>query len=749
MKLLLLVGATATAQQLLATPSTASVTTTQLPPDSEHKKQPTSKRQKRTFDYEKKIKWYTDHCVGNPQSRIDCGYPNIDAAQCTSRKCCYDDSEPGVPHCYQSHSMAERMSKINQRVVQIPKECPADPMTRVDCGFRQITPNTCREMGCCFDDEERGVPWCFHKKEIEIEQKLSRLVKTTMSKDQFCAKLPGIGEMGINGKCTDGFRKSSVCTLSCSNGLSEMGQSFEFHCREVDKSLKWVEKNGKNRKPECDVIMSSLQPKSQSRSYSNTVDRFNLFRLQKLNSGGFCNAPPHPQFGERSRCYQNRQEGHQHQFFCEFECDEGFQMVGSQQRSCPTSNGNRNDWSGVPMRCVPSTSPGRLIGETAKPEYCPGMYKSDRNLEVACEQGKYGNSLKCTYSCRDKEARMMRGPAQVTCNKDQSPSQLEARPVCITGICRALGNAFTGYSDCTDGVKDESVCNLRCPIGYRLLGQETITCKGSQWDSPIPKCVADSLYSEGTCKIQPLGNSAFGHPAAQRKRRVVGEGTPVDGALGAFQVAIYQGENFKCGGTLVSDLWVLTAAHCLRGGNLKVYGNVRFNSNLGDDLGVEIAIQHPDYHNLSQFDIGLIKLKKTIDQFNALEDLACLPPKDYQPDGTSVAIYGYGSTHVENMIFPEQLQQGLLMYYPHNLCGYIKKRNNAENLFCARGASAACQGDSGGPVTYDDSQTGKTLLVGVTSSGRCGNQQRPGLYVRVSKFIDWIHDMVIYENYDN
>ena len=165
-----------------------------------------------------------------------------------------------------------------------------------------------------------------------------------------------------------------------------------------------------------------------------------------------------------------------------------------------------------------------------------------------------------------------------------------------------------------------TVCNLRCPIGYRLLGQETITCKGSQWDSPIPKCVADSLYSEGTCKIQPLGNSAFGHPAAQRKRRVVGEGTPVDGALGAFQVAIYQGENFKCGGTLVSDLWVLTAAHCLRGGNLKVYGNVRFNSNLGDDLGVEIAIQHPDYHNLSQFDIGLIKLKKTIDQFNALED---------------------------------------------------------------------------------------------------------------------------------
>jgi len=515
-----------------------------------------------------------------------------------------------------------------------------------------------------------------------------------MSQNKFCTKLAGIGEMGINAQCTDGFRKSSICTLSCSNGLSEMGQSFEFHCREVDKKLIWVEKNGKNRKPECDVIMyAPRQPKSQSRSFSNVASRFPLFRLQKLNSGGWCNAPPHPQFGRRSKCYQNRREGFTHQFFCEFECDEGFQMVGSQQRSCPTANGNRNDWSGMPMRCVPSTPPGRLVG-TSKPQYCPGMYKSDRNLNVACEQGDFENTLKCTYSCRDKDARMMRGPAQVTCNKDQSTSQLAARPVCITGICKALGNTFTGYSECTDGDRDESVCNLTCPPGYKLLGKSTLTCKGSRWSSSIPKCVPNSLYSEGTCKVQQIGTNAFGQPAsAQRKRRVALDGTPVDGALSAFQVAIYQGEKFKCGGTLISDFWVLTAAHCLRGGNLKVYGNVKFNSSphLGDDLGVEVALMHPEYHNLSQFDIGLIKLKNKIAMFNAMEDLACLPPKDYQPSSASVAIYGYGSTDVVERIFPQQLQQGLLMYYPHTQCGYIKKRNNADNLFCARGASAACQ----------------------------------------------------------
>jgi hypothetical protein len=112
-------------------------------------------------------------------------------------------------------------------------------------------------------------------------------------------------------------------------------------------------------------------------------------------------------------------------------------------------------------------------------------------------------------------------------------------------------------------------------------------------------------------------------------------------------------------------------------------------------LDLRVAEIHPfypaEYHNLSQFDIGLIKLKNKIAMFNAMEDLACLPPKDYQPSSSSVAIYGYGSTNVDQMIFPQQLHQGLLMYYPHTQCGYIKKRNNADNLFCARGASAACQ----------------------------------------------------------
>ena len=85
--------------------------------------------------------------IGSPSHRIDCGYPGIDADQCAARKCCYDDSTENVPFCYQSFLMSERMIKTGQRVALLPKECPAKPSDRQNCGYNRIKPDQCRSLG--------------------------------------------------------------------------------------------------------------------------------------------------------------------------------------------------------------------------------------------------------------------------------------------------------------------------------------------------------------------------------------------------------------------------------------------------------------------------------------------------------------------------------------------------------------------------------------------------------------------------
>jgi secreted trypsin-like serine protease len=63
------------------------------------------------------------------------------------------------------------------------------------------------------------------------------------------------------------------------------------------------------------------------------------------------------------------------------------------------------------------------------------------------------------------------------------------------------------------------------------------------------------------------------------------------------------------------------------------------------------------------------------------------------------------------------------------------------------GGQDTCQGDSGGPLYYSDTinLTKKFVLAGITSYGyRCAEQGYPGIYTRVSYYIDWINDQTNY-----
>uniref|UniRef100_A0A8C2CXT6 Neurotrypsin n=1 Tax=Cyprinus carpio TaxID=7962 RepID=A0A8C2CXT6_CYPCA len=208
----------------------------------------------------------------------------------------------------------------------------------------------------------------------------------------------------------------------------------------------------------------------------------------------------------------------------------------------------------------------------------------------------------------------------------------------------------------------------------------------------------------------------------------------------------------NCGGTLIDSCWVLTAAHCIdENEEVRVeMGGVNLEK---DDpakqfLEVEKIIVHENYTETAEAlynDIALLKLKaingRCANETRSVR-AACLPTDSF-PDGTICTISGYGATEKEHAVSPQLLDAKVLLISQKR----CKSRNVYGNrlddsMMCAgymQGKTDSCQGDSGGPLVCQKDET--HYIYGVVSWGdSCGKKNRPGIYARVTKFIDWINE---------
>ncbi|XP_022906190.2 venom protease-like [Onthophagus taurus] len=212
------------------------------------------------------------------------------------------------------------------------------------------------------------------------------------------------------------------------------------------------------------------------------------------------------------------------------------------------------------------------------------------------------------------------------------------------------------------------------------------------------------------------------------------------------------------GGGLISENFILTAAHCL---SADLYGTVKYvrlgdldiRSNDDDAFPVEYEVaevfEFPEYRPDSKYhDIGLVRLKKNVD-FNAYIKPACIyVPREF-PKNVRFIVAGWGRVYFGGT-HPNNLQKVELNITEIETCSktYSRQTNGLENgvnldtQICAEGADPGgdtCQGDSGTPLNFFESQLYQ--IVGVTSFGiNCGIA--PAIYTRVSYYINWIEGIV-------
>ncbi|XP_061754381.1 tissue-type plasminogen activator isoform X1 [Nerophis ophidion] len=232
---------------------------------------------------------------------------------------------------------------------------------------------------------------------------------------------------------------------------------------------------------------------------------------------------------------------------------------------------------------------------------------------------------------------------------------------------------------------------------------------------------------------------------------------PWQAAINVYQPRLRQ-HFHRCGGVLIDSCWVLSAAHCFetsdKPSKLEVILGRTFrkqNSSSEQIFKVEKYWIHEKFDNETfDNDITLLKLKSDIG-FCAIHSAevrpACLPEAGLVlPDWTECEISGYGKDTEFSAHYSERVKRGFVRLWPRERCipDVLSGRPVTANMLCAgdtRGLDDACKGDSGGPLVCRNNN--KMTLMGVISWGDgCGQRDKPGVYTRVTRYIDWIRNKI-------